>query len=125
MRARRAAGASTSFCRAPRERDRPLLLGESVGKLRRRSHSRLERDTPLRRERPVRERRQLGDLPITGLVFSTTSHRHRTAKGNAERATSWSRRTGSRRAARIHVKRDLAVLTLVAHESAQPQGEPR
>ena len=61
---------------APRERDRPLLLGEPVGELRRRRDSRLERGTTLRRERPVRERRQLGDLLTAGLVFSTTSHRH-------------------------------------------------
>ena len=47
---------------APRERDRALLLGEPVGELRRRRDSRLERGTALRRERPVRERRELGEL---------------------------------------------------------------
>ena len=108
---------------APRERDRPLLLGEPVGKLRGRCDSRLERGTPLRRERPVRERRQLGDLPIAGLVFSTASHRHGTAKGNAERVTSWRRKTRPRGARHTCLKRDLAVPTLVPRESAQPRGE--
>ena len=58
----------------PRERDRPLLLGESVGELRRRRHSCLERRATLRRERSVRERRQLDELLRAVLVFSTTSH---------------------------------------------------
>ena len=46
---------------APRERDRPPLLGKPLGKLRRRRDSRLECGTTIRRERPVRERRQFGD----------------------------------------------------------------
>ena len=66
MRARRAVGASTSVSGAPRERDRPLLLGELLGKLRRRRDSRLERGAAIRRKRPVRERRQLGELLTAG-----------------------------------------------------------
>ena len=128
MRARSAAGASTPFHSAPRERDRPLLLGKSVGELRGRSDSRLERDTLLRRERPVGERRQLGDLPIAALVFSTTSHRHGTKKGNAERAASRRRKSGFRRARLSRVKRDLAVATREARRSrrsreANPGGQ--
>ena len=61
---------------APRERDRALLLGEPVGELRRRRDPCLERGTTLRRERPVGERRQLGDLLTAGFVLSTASHRH-------------------------------------------------
>ena len=49
-------------CGGARELDRPLLLGEAVGQLRRLRDSRLERGAPLRRERPVCERRQLDDL---------------------------------------------------------------
>ena len=62
------------FRRTPHERDRPLLLGESVGELRRRRHLCLERRATLRRERSVRKRRQLDDLLRAVLVFSTTSH---------------------------------------------------
>ena len=47
---------------APRQGDRPLLLGQPFGKLRRRSDLCLERRTTLRRKRAVRERRELGDL---------------------------------------------------------------
>jgi hypothetical protein len=101
-----------------------LLLGELVCKLRRGSDSHLERDTPFRFERPVRERGQLSDLPVTVLVCSTTPHRHHTANGNAERAMSWGRTPGSRRAWRVRVRADLADPTRVSQESAQPQGEP-
>jgi hypothetical protein len=63
-----------------------LLLGELVSELGRRSDPRFERVTPVRFERPVRERGQLGDLPVIVLVCSTTSHRHDTSNGNAESA---------------------------------------
>ena len=72
---------------APRERDPALLLGKPIGELRRRSDSCLDGGTTLRSKRPVRKRRQLGELVIAGLVFSTTSHRHGNAKGNPDRAT--------------------------------------
>ena len=51
------------FPSAPRERDRPLLLSESVGELQD-AGTRASSDTLFRCERPVGERRQLGDLPI-------------------------------------------------------------
>ena len=83
------------------ERDRALLLGEPVGKLRRRRDARLERGAALGRERPVRERGQLGDLLTAGLVLSTASHRHGNTKGNSEREPAASRgarrKAGSRR----------------------------
>jgi hypothetical protein len=69
--------------------DRQPLLGEPVGELRRGSHLRLERRTPRRRERPVGERCQLGDLLIVGFTHGTTSQRHGTAKGNGARAMPW------------------------------------
>ena len=110
------------FCGAPRERDRPLLLSESVGKLRGRSHSCLEGDTLFRCERPVGERRQLGDLPVTALVCSTTSHRHGTTKGNGESAVL---RPPQGCARSNGVRRDLAVPPGEEQGSAQPQGELR
>ncbi|HSP71262.1 MAG TPA: hypothetical protein VLN26_02775, partial [Gaiellaceae bacterium] len=55
---------------APRERDRALLLTKPLRQLRRGSDSSLERGSTLRRQRPVRERGQLGGLGV-GPVFST------------------------------------------------------
>jgi hypothetical protein len=57
---------------APRERHRALLLGEPVGELARRGDTGLEHCSAIRRERPVCERRQLGDVRFT----SSKSHRH-------------------------------------------------
>ena len=71
---------------APRESDRPLLLGKLVGELRRRRDPCLERATTPGGHRPVRKGRQLGDLLIAGLVFSTTFQRHGRTKGNSVRA---------------------------------------
>jgi hypothetical protein len=68
---------------APRERDRPLLLGEPVGELRRRRDSRLECGTTLRRQRPVGKRRQLGELLTAVLVSWTTSQRHGNTIGDS------------------------------------------
>ena len=68
---------------APRERDRTLLLGKPVGELRRRRDSCLERGTTLRRERPVRERRQLGDLLAAGFLF-LTAFQHGNGNGSSE-----------------------------------------
>ena len=67
MRARKDAGASTSAAALRDERDRPLLLGEPVGKLGGFRDSCLERGTMLRRERPVCERGQFDDL-LTGVI---------------------------------------------------------
>jgi hypothetical protein len=50
------------------------LLGKPLGKLRGRRDSCLERRPSLARERPVRERGELGDLPTAGLLTSTASH---------------------------------------------------
>ena len=69
--------------RAPRERDRTLLLGKPVGELRRRRDSCLERGTTLRRERPVRKRRQLGQLLAAGFLFLTASQ-HGNGNGSSE-----------------------------------------
>ena len=66
------------------ECDRPLLLGEQVGELRRLGDLCLERGTALRRKRTVRERRQLDDLGATGFVLSSASHRHCTGNRNSE-----------------------------------------
>jgi hypothetical protein len=74
-------------CGSPRQRDRALLLGEQVRKLRGLFDSGFERGTTLRCKRPVSERRELGDLLIAGVVVSTTPHRHGTTKGNCERVT--------------------------------------
>jgi len=71
------------------ERDGQLLLGESVGELRRRGHLGLEGGAPVGRERPIGERRKLGDLAIVDLVVSTTSQRHANAQRNGACATSW------------------------------------
>ena len=89
MRARRRRRRLDLGCGGPRELDRALLLGEPVGKLRRRRDSCLERGTTLRRERPVRERREFDDLLTGVVVLSTASHGHGTTHGNAERATAW------------------------------------
>jgi hypothetical protein len=70
---------------ALRERNRTLLLGEPVGKLRGRRDSRLECGATLGCERPVRERGQLGRLLTVAFVSSTTSDRHLNTKGNSER----------------------------------------
>ena len=48
--------------RAPRERDRALLLGEAVGQLGRLRRPCLELGSTMGRQRAVGERRQLGDL---------------------------------------------------------------
>ncbi len=61
---------------APRESDRALLLGEPVGELARRSNAGLEHCSTIRRERPVSECRQLGDVGIACLLTSSKSHRH-------------------------------------------------
>ena len=76
------------------ERDGQLLLGKSVGKLRRRRHLGLEGGAPVGRERPVGERRKLGDLAIVRLVVSTTSQRHANAQGNGACASSWAPEPG-------------------------------
>ena len=109
------------------ERDRALLLGQPVGKLRRRRDSRLECGTTIRCERPVRERRQLGDLLIAVLVFSTASHRHGNTNGNSERAPTASGgarwKAGSRRVRRSHGKKDLAAPARTPSEPLQGRGE--
>ena len=64
------------------ERNGPLLLGKAVGELGGRGDLGLELGATLGRERPVRERRQLGDLLIAGFVVSTASHRHGSTNGN-------------------------------------------
>jgi hypothetical protein len=68
---------------APRQCDRPLLLGEPVGELRRGGDPCLERGATLRRERAVCERRQLGVLLTSWLVFSASSHRHDSSNATA------------------------------------------
>jgi hypothetical protein len=67
------------------ERDRPLLLGETVGQLRVRRDACFEDGATLRRERPVRERSELGDLLTARFVFSTAPYRHDSSKGSFER----------------------------------------
>ena len=52
-------------CRAPRQRDRALLLRQELGELRRTGHARLDRNTPLRVQRTIRERRQLGGVEVS------------------------------------------------------------
>jgi hypothetical protein len=69
---------------APRQRDRPLVLGESIGGLRRGGDACLERGATPGRERAVRERGQRGVLVTVGLVFSTRAHRR--ARSNADAA---------------------------------------
>ena len=61
---------------APRESHCALLLGEPVGELARRGDTGLEHCSAIRRERPVSECRQLGDVGIACLVTSSKSHRH-------------------------------------------------
>ena len=88
--ARAQAGRSLDLLRgAAREGDRQPLLREAVGELRRGSHLGLEGDAPVGPERPVGERRELGDLPIVGFVRSTTPQRHATEKGIGAGASSW------------------------------------
>ena len=89
MRARKDAGASTSAAADADELDRPLLLGEPVGKLGGFRDLCLERGPTLRRERPVCERRQFDDLLTGVILLSTASHGHGNTHGNAERATVW------------------------------------
>ncbi len=57
----------------PRERDSPLLLGETVGELCGSRDARLGRRAAFGRERPVRERRELCDLTTAVICFSTMS----------------------------------------------------
>ncbi len=64
IRARSAAGASTSAAALRASSDRALLLCEQRGELRRARDPCLERRPALRRERAVGERCQLDDLPI-------------------------------------------------------------
>jgi hypothetical protein len=111
---------------ALRKRDRAPLLGKPVGKLRIRRDSRLERGTALRRERPVGERRQLGELAAVSFVLSTASHRHGNTKDTLEtRASTW-RRTGrgagSRGMRRPPLKHDLAAATRTTSEPQQGRG---
>ena len=70
-------------CGGPRQVDSPLLLGEPVGELRRRSDSCLEGGATLRCERSVRERREFDDLLIGVVVLASASHGHGDTHGNA------------------------------------------
>ena len=65
------------------ERDRALLLGEAVGKLLRRCDSFLELAAPIRGQRPVRQRGQLGDLVAVCFVVWALSQRHGTSNGSS------------------------------------------
>ena len=64
----------------PDELDRALLLGKPVGKLRRLRDPCLERGATLRRERPVRQRRELDDswVGVLVVVEGVSSTRHNT-----------------------------------------------
>ena len=66
-----------------RERDRTLLLGEAVGKLLRRRDPFLELAATVRRQRPVRQRGQLGDLVAVCFVAWVPSQRHGTSNGSS------------------------------------------
>jgi hypothetical protein len=69
--------------RALCKRNRTLLLGESVGKLWRGRDPSLELGTTIRRQRSVRQRRQLGGLLAACFVSWTPSQWHGTPNGSS------------------------------------------
>jgi hypothetical protein len=61
---------------APREGDRPLLLGQALGELLGVRDSCFGHSTLLGRERPICERGKLDDLGLVVWLSSVTSQRH-------------------------------------------------
>jgi hypothetical protein len=106
--------------RTPDECDCPLLLGESVGELRRRRYSCFQVGSTLGRQRSVRKRRQLGDLGTAALVFSMASHRHHIANRNSEQKafTAWMTRSGR---AYSRLQRDLHWCSLTGTAGMRPR----